>query len=255
MIINKPYHRCYRPVSSSQYDHAYSSWAYIIHKDYAKNPQNYTRAYLYLQKELETIFEYIEPSDCCLSTYSYKIHSLFMRVCIEIEANFKAILYENTYQNSSKCLNIKDYQKIDKSHKLSDYIVHLPMWNGNQNEFKPFSAWNNPVPNNHTLLWYQAYNQAKHNRHDAFKKANFENLLNAMCGLLVVISSQFQSQDFLPKVPLLALSGSCYNVYPYEDAIGGLFRIKYPTWQEHEKYNFNWENLKIQSDIFTQFVY
>ena len=40
---------------------------------------------------MEDLFSYVEPADNNKKTFSYKIQQLFIRVCIELEANFKAI--------------------------------------------------------------------------------------------------------------------------------------------------------------------
>jgi hypothetical protein len=34
--------------------------------------------------------DYVEPADQNLNTYSFRIHELLMRACIEVEANCKA---------------------------------------------------------------------------------------------------------------------------------------------------------------------
>jgi hypothetical protein len=83
---------------------------------------------------------------------------------------------------------------------------------------KPFEPWKSvrglPSPGGLGLPWYQAYNASKHDRQDEFKKANFDNLVMAVAGLLVLISSQFRNQDFTAGAPILGLSG--YDYYPME---------------------------------------
>lgn len=88
--IVMPYHRIYRPCRKST-NSAYNSWIYLIDHEYAVSPYNYTHPFLSLQKDIIDLFEYVEPADKNLKTYSYKIQQLLMRTCIEIEANFKAI--------------------------------------------------------------------------------------------------------------------------------------------------------------------
>jgi len=196
MSLKKPYHRNYLEIKKSQ-NSGYSQWAYIIDKDYAKTPTHYIRPFLIIQGDLEKLFEYIEPSQESLATYSYRVHELLMRTCIEVEANFKAILDENTYTPATdkfgnKILNISVYKKIDITHHLSSFEVILPIWNGPQRIIKPFESWKSGKSPN----WYKAYNASKHDRQDEFKKANMENLIDAVSGLLVVLSSQFRDQEF-----------------------------------------------------------
>jgi hypothetical protein len=146
------------------------------------------------------MFEYIEPSDNNLITYSYRTHELLMRTCIEVEANFKAILKENIfnpidkngYPRPEKSWNIHDYRKVNTTHHLSAYRVHIPIWEGTNSVYQPFKEWSKSS----ALSWYQAYNKSKHDRRTEFKEANFKNLLNAVTGLLVVLSSQFRTEDF-----------------------------------------------------------
>lgn len=96
MSITKPFHR----IVLGLIDHpnaGYSSWAYVVDPLYAVNPEHYIRGFLLIQNDLKKLFEYIEPADRNLETYSFRIHELLMRSCIGIEANFKAIVQENIY--------------------------------------------------------------------------------------------------------------------------------------------------------------
>jgi hypothetical protein len=104
------------------------------------------------------------------------------------------------------------------------------------------------------LFWYQAYNKSKHDRHDQFKEANLKNLLNSVAGLLVVLSSQFGTQDFSPGEELVTANGNGY--YSTSPAWGGFFHIEFPNdWSEDEKYDFNWSDLKKQADRFQRIDY
>jgi hypothetical protein len=258
MTFSKPFHRNYRPVKQGGPQAGYSDWAYIIDRDYAKNAEHYVRAFVLIQNDLQSIFEYLEPSDECKGAYSYRIHALLMRTCIEIEANFKAILEENNFTPpSGRSLNIFDYRKVDATHHLSSYEVMLPIWNGTPPMLKPFEPWKARrgrklyIPR---LPWYQAYNKSKHDRQDEFKKANLDNLVMAVAGLLVLISSQFRNQDFSAGPTTVSVSG--YDYHPMDASIGSLFRIRYPNdWTDAELYEFDWTLLKNQKDRFEKINY
>ena len=253
MSLPKPYHRNWRAIKSGP-NSGYSGWAYIIDKQYALLPTHYVRAYELIQADLEKLFEYVEPSPESLQTFSYRIHELLMRTCIELEANFKAILTENIYtpqqdRFGSHIYNMSVYKKVDITHHLSSYEVSLPVWNGPERLFKPFADWKN----GRGLTWYQAYNASKHDRHDEFKKANMEHLLTAVAGLLVVLSSQFCTESFSAGSRGLAVG---YEYHEMEAAIGSLFRIKFPDdWPDAEMYDFDWSKLSAQSDRFAKFDY
>jgi hypothetical protein len=138
---------------------------------------------------------------------------------------------------------------------LSSYEVILPIWNGTSPIFKPFEPWkagrglSKPNGIDLSLPWYRDYNKSKHDRQDEFKRANFENLVTAVTGLLVLISSQFRDQNFSAGAATLGLSG--YDYHPMAAATGDLFRIKYPDdWKEEEVYDFDWTVLKNEKDRF-----
>jgi hypothetical protein len=126
----------------------------------------------------------------------------------------------------------------------------LPIWNGTQKTWKPFDAWKTGG----SLIWYQAYNASKHARQEQFKQANMQTLLDAVTGLLVLLSSQFRGEDFSGGPDALIAEG--YDYYDMEPAIGSLFRIKFPDdWPEAEKYEFNWSDLSKQPDRFEKIDY
>ena len=258
MSLTKPFHRTYRGFKPAP-NAGYSASAFIRDREYARNAEHYVRAFTLILDDLKSIFEYVEPSDEGRTAYSYRMHALLMRTCIEIEANFKAIFAENIFNApTSRSLNMGDYRKVDTTHHLSSYEVMLPIWNGTPRIFKPFEPWRpargQASASQISLPWYRAYNASKHDRQDEFKKANLENLVTAVSGLLVVISSQFRDQIFGAGQTLLAVAG--YDYHPMEGSTGDLFRIKYPDdWSEDEMYDFDWSVLKEEPERFNKIDY
>lgn len=59
-------------------------------------------------------------------------------------------------------------------------------------EFRPFANFDTAIAKSPD--WYRAYNQVKHNREDNLEKANLENCMNAVAGILVLLYSQFGSK-------------------------------------------------------------
>jgi hypothetical protein len=133
MPINRPYRRTCRPFKDGRYASVFTE-----HPQYAQSPEHYVRACLLLLKDLRDLFDYVEPADKNLGYYSYRIHSLLLRACVEVEANCKALLKENGYSKKNKkgdplWLRMDDDAKIERSHRLSDYQVKVPQWSGVQN--------------------------------------------------------------------------------------------------------------------------
>lgn len=261
MSYKKPFHRNYRPVVSGP-NSGYSDWAYIVDREYSTSPEHFTRAFGIIQEDILKLFEFIEPADANLSTYSFRIHELFMRICIEIETNFKAILRENTYNPIFKSgkkqgeirpenlWNIKDFQLVNKTHHLDNYGVEFPFWKGSQNTKSPFLAWSTNAP----ITWYQSYNMCKHDRINNFHLANFNNLMEAYAGLFVILSSQFRTESFSTGTTSLGVNIDSY--YSGNFGLGGFLMINFPkNWSEEEKYGFDWSELKERQDRFDKFNY
>lgn len=89
MAITRPYKRTCRQFADGQYTEGGRA-KYILHPRYARSPEQYVRSFLLLSKDLQEFFDYIEPAD--VNCYSYRIHALLLRACVEVEANCKAII-------------------------------------------------------------------------------------------------------------------------------------------------------------------
>ncbi len=253
MAINRPYRRTCRQFLDGEYGEG-GRWGYIDHPKFAQSPNHYIRGFMLLSKDLQELFDYVEPSEQNLLCYSYRIHALLLRACVEVEANCKAILKENGYTKTDKKgndidLNMSDYKKINTTHRLSSYQVQVPHWTGNGSLRTPFSAW----ATGETPPWYNAYNATKHDRLSEFRQATFENLLDACCGVLVVLSSQFWNRDFAPLDVLVTESGINDGM---EVGIGGYFKVKFPAdFPEELRYDFDWKELQKEPDPFQVFDY
>jgi hypothetical protein len=223
---------------------------YIRHASYADEPSNYIRAFLLIQKDLQTIFEYIEPSDQNRKAYSFRTYELLLRTCTEVEANFKAIFRANTCGKNGGNLNITDYVKIETSHFLSGYKVKMPYWSDSSPSWQPFANW---ASGNHELDWYKAYNKSKHDRARELKAATFTNLIDAFCGLSVVLTAQFLFHDFGPANGVLTDEGIGDG---WEEGIGQYVRLEYPSnLPPSERYDFEWQALRKTRDPFQKYDY
>lgn len=241
MGLQQPFCRTVRQLQDGSYSNSGNS-GYLKHLNYAKSPEKYIRSFLLIQNDIKKLFEYIEPADKNKETYSYRVHELFIRVCIEVEANCKAILRENSYDNK-KNWTMDDYRLIEKTHKLSEYEVLLPRWDGKYGHYKPFSNWSFDKGK---LGWYQYYHDVKHDIHSNFKHANIKNLIEATSGLVVLLSAQFLDEDFSYGTVLLSVGGPGNGM---ESAVGDFFNVKYPQWDKKDRYDFNWSQIRNIPDV------
>jgi len=247
MPVDRPYRRTCRQFVDGEYLEG-GRWQYMAHAKFAQSPEHYVRAFLLLLKDVQELFDYVEPADNNMGCYSYRIHALLLRACVEVEANCKAILKENGYAKAGDW-NMRDYRKVEQTHLLSQYEVSIPNWTGAVALRKPFGAWSSTSE----LPWYKAYNTTKHDRQNEFQQATFEHLIDAVCGLLVVLSSQFAINDFSPGPGYLLREGPNDG---FETGIGGYFRVRYPqNFPIQLRYDFDWQQLKLEVDPFKTFDY
>jgi hypothetical protein len=245
--FDRPYRRCYRQFVDGRYAEGGRS-GYVLHPKFAQSPEHYVRAFLILLKDLQELFDFVQPADKNLDCYSYRIHALLLRACIEVEANCKAVLKENGYSKTGDW-NMGDYKRIERTHLLSEYQVKVPSWSGIGATRSPFLQW----ASGGKLPWYQAYNTTKHDRHSQFGEATFERLIDSCCGLLVILSAQFGTNDFSPGDTLIASEGPGDGM---ESGIGGYFRVRFPSnWPIELRYDFDWQKLKSEQDPFQQIDY
>lgn len=131
---------------------------------------------------------------------------------------------------------MEDYRKIELSHKMSSYNVQIPEWHGNKNIRTPFNAWAEPKG---SLTWYQSYNNYKHDRVVEIEKANFGNLIEAWCGLFVLISAQYFLDEFSDDAQVTGFA-PIHEPGEFWHGIGGYLKVKFPTnWSDCDKYNFS----------------
>ena len=245
--VKRPYHRTVRAFANGTYTGG--DQRYVLHPKFAQDTDMYARGFLLLQKDLGELFEYIEPSDQNGQCYSFRIHELLLRACVELEANCKAILKENGYRKSGYW-TMSDYKKINVSHHLSSFDVQLPVWQGTKKIRKPFEIWGS---DGRLPPWYQAYNETKHDRHIGFAKATLDHLIDAVCAVVTMLCAQISTAQY---DYLMTVSGPPGD---FQTVIGRYFSVRFPDdWPEEERYDFSNEwsaYLRHEDDPFQNFPY
>lgn len=234
-MITKPFKRTYRP-------NKHPSSGYEVHSLYAIDGQRYIDSFKIIQKDLINLFDFVYPSDDNKSTYSIRIQDIYVRACIEVEANLNAILKENVYQKKEKGFwNIADFFKVDKTHFLSEYTVTIPHWEGKNQTITPFANW----VNSPTLDWFKDYHGIKHDKYVNFRNANLLNAVTAVTANLILLSSQFNIFELT----------SVWQIYINDDSrtklgLGGYFLVTFPEFVEDDMYNFDWNIIKDKPEPF-----
>ena len=244
MAISNPYHRLWRPLKG--YDPLSGAWYddtptptldYLADNSFATQLEMQsllTTAHLII-RDLYEIFNYVEPNDTNLSTFSHRIYELLLRTATEFESNCKGVLVANGYVAVGN-LNITDYFKLASVQRLSEYKVTFERW-AQPHEFQPFATWNTAIYT--PLPWYQGYNNVKHNRFRHFNEANLNNLMNAVSGLLCILHAQLGE-----NMQSVCFQGISMTQESEDKVITGSFTIIAPTFPDAEQYEFIWDSLK-----------
>ena len=78
-------------------------------------------------------------------------------------------------------------------------------------------------------------------------------MIDAVCGLTAVLSSQFWTHDFAPESNLIGVIGPGDG---FEGAIGGFLRVKFPAnVPDAERYQFDWQAIASQNNPFQNFTF
>ena len=195
-------------------------------------------------KDYENLMDYIEPTNDNKSVYSHRIYELLLRTATEFEANCKGILLANGYA-TRRYFNIEDYYKLNTLMKLDKYELTTQLWSP-EKTFYPLYEWSS----GHSLRWYQAYNNVKHNRFTNFHEATLENLFNGLCCLVTILAAQF------PKsIGYLDGSGIIMTADNATEILINNFGIKYPLFTDNEKYEFDWDALKNDLQPFNLYTF
>ena len=250
--ISRPFRRTVRQLADGSFRNS-GNGEYVSHEKFAIDAWHYKRAFQIIDSELAEIFNYIEPAFQNLDSFSYKISGLLTKICIEIEANFKAILAENAYSVAPSKLNMAHYCKVEKSHCLSNYWIKFAVWQGQDIIFQPFCSWG-PAQKIKSPEWYQAYNAAKHDRHSQFASAaTLRNMLEAYCALSLLMWTQFFDVSSPGPVTLSIRSTGGLPGFTFGPINRTLIRL--PDLAPSERYEFNWQSIKDLEDPFQNYPY
>ena len=237
MSILRPYPRIFLPSRNLRNTTGLLNDERYISSSERTSLLNAARIIIY---DFKHLLDFIEPVEDNKNAYSHRIYELFLRTATEFEANCKGILIANKYEKKKGHFNIEDYHQINKLMKLDQYVITTHLWNPIKT-FRPLAEWES----GHSLEWYQAYNDVKHNRVQNFHKANLDNLFTGICSLIVVLTAQFNS-----SISFMSNTGFSLPINDGEEIYITYFTIKLPHFEDVEKYDFDYDNIRNDGNDF-----
>jgi len=143
--------------------------------------------FLALEKDVEILSRYIEFNSDNFNTYSIELAHLLLAASSEIDVVLKTLC--KMFDSSKKPNNINGYRKIIPV-CIKDFArdkVKIDRFGLVLNPWENWLVDKNP-------LWWNSYNNVKHERNNYFSEANLKNSLNAMAALLVCIYHYYKKK-------------------------------------------------------------
>jgi hypothetical protein len=141
-----------------------------------------------LVRNLETVFECVEPDNANAAAFGHEIRNALLLACMELESSFSAVLKANHCRSNGRW-NITDFQKLDSPLRLKQYQVRLaqyPKWQS----FRPFENWDASQAGQ-SLSWWSAYNKTKHDRESSFHLGTLLDAITAVGAVAIMLAVQF----------------------------------------------------------------
>lgn len=211
-LIGSCYSRIYRPIWNGRDDLLDHTPMQVPFQDYAL-----VRQIDRLTARVIEAAEYIEPTSDTISTYSIALREILILQCTEIETVLQRLLIEHGLSPAGGNWNTSDYVKTVDALHLKEYEVHFPTFPKLTHGFSPFYDWD-PAKATQSLIFYDAYNKAKHNREDGLEYATFCNVLLSYAALIIVA--------YATCGPEIARSQSLQN----------FINLKTPAWKIDDHY-------------------
>lgn len=239
IVVNRPYKRIMLPNANT---------SYIEDNRYSNNLEIQKRVVNILEKQAVSIFNFIEPTNKNMKTYSLELYQLFLSICTEFESMCKGILEDNIYNKNSDQLKIYDYAKINKIMLLSEYKCDSPIIK--DTTYSPYKEWKNST----NLSWYTDYNKVKHNRETEFKRANLKNVITALAALRILLFAQYGNASLSGPILEGSIKMKIDDEYDFIFENNTIFNIRKPKKSKFDyNYNFEWDLIKNDNLDFDKF--
>lgn len=200
-----------------------------------KDREEMSKARLRLEAVVQRAIEvcrYVQAEEANFLAFGDAIKDVIISACIEIEAQWRAILMENNALPERPTTG--DYVKMAQPMRLKEYAIEwidfpwLEQW-------KPFAGWD-PARPTQSISWYDGYNKLKHDAYGQLVRANLKSMLEAVSALAIMFVAQFgmswfQRSGSLENILLFSQtpSWSIGEAYArFNAGAGGLTRTSYP---------------------------
>ncbi|BAK43980.1 hypothetical protein EGYY_07840 [Eggerthella sp. YY7918] len=160
--------------------------------------------FIALEEDFVASLRYVELCESNLKTYSTEYAKLLLAAGSEIDVGLKQIyslLTHKSSENKGICAcktALLDYERKagEDVIRLSDIAVGIK---NNEVLIFPWDAWRGEAKEN--PIWWDNYNDVKHQRAERFDLANLENVLFAFAGLEAILVTYYRLAGAITIIP------------------------------------------------------
>ncbi len=143
--------------------------------------EHHWRYFLNLEKNLDSITNYIEPNESNFNSYSMELNKIIFLAASEFEVVSKELC--NVIDTDNDPSRYKINQIREKLLEEYPYIHNTEIRLTKMDfKYKPLSEWSN----GETPQWWKDYNSLKHDRFSNYSLSNFKNALFAIGSLMII---------------------------------------------------------------------
>lgn len=144
------------------------------------------RQSIHLYEKLLRFGGLVDLTQSNLGVYGSETRDLLLIACLEAEALFKMLIFENFQSERG---NIAIYWQISGPAKLPEYELRFPEIPSIPS-LRPFSAWEGQGASSYSpLRWYQAYNEIKHGATEGSTPATLKCAMEAIAACFILLSA------------------------------------------------------------------
>jgi len=166
--------------------------------------------------------KYVQLATQNLEVYSIEFANFLFQICINVEATFKAMLHSSCLSQDTNAQDIRNKEKRGDDLNMADYRkVFEPFYRLSQCEvvvsptdlkymLKPFDGFQADK----SPIWWQTYNDVKHDLGVNFHKATLRAVLESLSGLFLLNVVHLDARNFLIENKILKEFDTEYMTTP-----------------------------------------
>lgn len=164
-----------------------------------------------LVSAMNDLFLYVEPGKAGLDAYGPKTRELLILACTDVEDAWSRYLTKAGRPRNRRGYSTNDYVCLFEPLHLGEYQIELVPY-ADTPKVAPFKDWNAASPTQ-SLIWYDAYNRAKHDRTGHLSSATIARCIEAVAANVALFCVRFSPYALFGQgTPLSSLATHLFSI-------------------------------------------